>query len=385
MLAGNGKVRSWRRFWPASARARPPCSRIADQQPKPLADAASRVEATRPQRFPHRIWAASDFESRSRDFGWFGVPGTVNIPRYLGNRTALRAEAGPYHEFIAVMRGINPVPGPRMGKVNRLFLRYYLQGSTEATFQHFSLNTNDNNHIRVSGLTQGRWAEVTLDFTRDGLRNDGTPGVPFADGERMDDFKLFAGRPQDAKRHRLLIDDVIFFAENSDLPPDPGPFPNRVNYVAAFDTGPKEQYWPGEFEIVEKDLPHGAFWRVARAVPRQNAPGRWIRLQIEPTRPVGAHTKLRSRYYLTGPSRMTAQIFDDTDQDNRHVHLTALKQVSWQTLYLDFTRNSRRNDGTNTPFAAGHMVEDLCFFVEGDGGGAVDRLLDEGVLFDAGR
>jgi hypothetical protein len=120
-------------------------------------------------------------------------------------------------------------------------------------------------------------------------------------------------------------------------------------------------------------------------VPRQNAPGKWIRLQIDPTRPVGAHTKLRIRYYLTGTSRMTVQIFDLTDQDNRHIHLTGLKQGSWQTLYLDFTRDAKRNDGGKTPFAAGHVVDDLFFFLEGDGGADVNLLLDEVVLFDAGR
>ena len=80
--------------------------------------------------------------------------------------------ARPYQNFSALMTGINPVPGPRMGKVNQLYLRYFLRGGSEATFQHFSLTSEDNNHIRVSGLAEGRWAEVTLNFTRDGLRNE---------------------------------------------------------------------------------------------------------------------------------------------------------------------------------------------------------------------
>jgi hypothetical protein len=36
------------------------------------------------------------------------------------------------------------------------------------------------------------------------------------------------------------------------LPPEKEPFPNRVIFLAAFDTGPKEKYWPGDFEIVEQ-------------------------------------------------------------------------------------------------------------------------------------
>ncbi len=52
---------------------------------------------------------------------------------------------------------------------------------------------------------------------------------------------------------------------------------------------------------------------------------RMISLQIEPPRPVGAKTKLRFRYHLTGASALTLQIFDATVQDNRHVRLNNLK------------------------------------------------------------
>lgn len=345
----------------------------------------AQVKVTRPKNFPHRIWAACDFEARTPDYGWFGPAETNNLPRYPGNATALGVSERPYKNFSAIMTGINPVPGPRMGKVNYLYLRYHLLGGTEATFQHFSLTSNDNNHIRMTGLTEGVWSEVTMNFTRDGQRNDGTPGVPFKEGERMDDLKIFAGKPGDGKRHDLVIDDVIFFANDPDLPPESEPFPNRVILLAAFDTGPKEKYWPGEFEIVEKDLPAGSHWRVARAVPRKNGRGKLIRLQIDPVRAVGAHTKLRCRYYLTGSRRMTVQIFDLTDRDNRHIHLRELQPAQWQTIYLDFTKNARRNDGGNTPFAAGHQVDDLFFFVQPDGEEPVELLIDEVVLFDAGE
>src|SRR5688572_3461965 len=91
-----------------------------------------------PTNFPHRIWAACDFEERTPDYAWFGPAETNNIPKYPGNRTALGVSERPYKNFSAVMTGINPVPGPRMGKENWLFARYYLKGGTEATFQHFS-------------------------------------------------------------------------------------------------------------------------------------------------------------------------------------------------------------------------------------------------------
>ena len=103
-------------------------------------------------------------------------------------------------------------------------------------------------------------------------------------------------------------------------------------------------------------------------------------LQIDPIKAVGAHTRLRCRYHLTGTRRMTVQIFDATDMDNRHIHLRDLKAGEWQTRYLDFTKDARRNDGGNAPFSAGHQVDDLFFFVQPDGAEPVELLLDEVVL-----
>ena len=352
---------------------------------------SARADATRPAHFPHRIWAACDFEGQTPDYAWFGPTETKNIPQYPGNYTALSAHPRSGGNTAALKTGINPVPGPMMGKVNQLYLRYFLRGTTDATFQHFSLTSEDNNHIRVSGLTEGRWTEATFNFSRDAIRNDGTPGVPFKAGERMDDFQLYVGQPNDGKNYEVLIDDVIFFATDPALPPEEEPFPNRVIFLAAFDTGidaqSKPKYWPGELEIVteRKGAPDGSYWGVARAVPRKEGGGKWIRLQIAPPRKVGERTKLRVRYHLTGASAMTAQIFDVTDDDNRHIRAADLKQGSWQTLYLDFAADAQRNDGGSTPFAAGHQVDDLFFFVEPEGDRAAELYIDEVVLYDAGR
>ena len=349
---------------------------------------AAVVSVARPKAFPHRIWAACDFEAQTPDYAWFGPVQKKDIPKYPGNANAMGVAAKPYKKFAALMTGINPVPGPRMGKVNGLYLRYKLTGGSEATFQHFSLSSEDNNHIRLSGLTPDRWSEATMNFSRDGRRNDGTPGVPFKEGERMDDLKIFVGKPDDGNDYNLLVDDIIFFANDPDLPAEPEPFPRRVIFLAAFDTGitPKVRgkYWPGEFDIVIREAPKDSYWGVAQAVDRKDGKGRWIRLQIKPTRQVGAHTKLRFRYHLTGASRMTVQIFDLTDKDNRHVRLADCKQGKWTTQYVDFTKDGKRNDGGRTPFAAGHVVDDLFFFIEAEGDEPVELFVDEVVLFDAG-
>jgi len=346
------------------------------------------LEVTRPKRMPHRIWAACDFEAATPDYAWFGPPQTKDIPKYAGNKTAMGVAARPYGKAAAIMTGINPVPGPMMGKENHLYLRYKLAGATEAVFQHFSLTSNDNNHIRLSGLAEDKWAEATMNFTRDGLRNDGTPGVPFREGERMDDLKIMVGAAGDGRRYDLAIDDVIFFANDPDLPPEPEPFPNRVMFLAAFDTGlderVRERYWPGTFEIVTRTAPKGVFGGAVRAVQREKAPGKWIRVELKPPRTVGAHTKLRFRYHLSGAKSMTVQMFDVTDQDNRHIHLRDCPQEKWTTQYLDFTKDSRRNDGGQSKLEAGHVVDDLFFFVIPAEGKGVEMYVDEIVLFDAG-
>ncbi len=296
----------------------------------------------------------------------------------------------PYRNFSALMTGINPVPGPMMGRLNKMYCRYYLKGGTEATFQHFSLSVEDNNHIRVSGLTEGKWSELTLNFTRDAARNDGSSQA-FQKGERMDDLKVFVGKPDDGKDYELYLDDIIFFDDDPDAPREQEPFPNRVIFQAAFDTGidpkSKPKYWPGELDIVTKT--RGAlddsYWGVARSVLHAKTNEPWIRLQISPPRPVGAHTKLRFRYLLNGSSAMTVQVFDATDQDNRHIHLMGLKSGAWQWAILDFTNHAKRNDGQQTPFAAGHKVDDLFFFVKPEPGQEAQLFVDEVTLFDAGK
>jgi WD40 repeat protein len=194
------------------------------------------ADGTRPATFPHRIWAACDFEGQTPDYAWFGPAEIKDIPAYPGNRTALAAAADSGGSAHALKTGMNPVPGPKMGKENHLYLRYRIKGTDEALFQHFSLTSEDNNHVRVTGLAQDKWSELTVNFSRDARRNDGTPGVPFKEGERMDDFQFYVGRPG-AKDCSVVIDDVIFFANDPALPPEREPFPNRVILLAAFDTG----------------------------------------------------------------------------------------------------------------------------------------------------
>ncbi|MBY0232584.1 MAG: hypothetical protein K2W96_25165 [Gemmataceae bacterium] len=354
----------------------------ADDAPRKRGTA--KADASRPARFPGRIWAACDFECRTPDYAWFGPAETKNIPAYPGNKTALGVKEKPYKDFAALMTGINPVPGPMMGKRNKMHCRYFLKGGTEATFQHFSLTVEDNHHIRVSGLTEGKWSDLTLDFTRDAARNDGSARA-FQRGERMDDLKVFVGKPKDGKDYAVFLDDIVFFDDDPDLPKETEPFPRRVIFHAAFDTGTdarsKAKYWPGDFDLATKGTPKDSWWGVARAVPHAPTKGKRVRLQLTPNRRVGARTKLRFRYHLRGADAMTVQMFDATDQDNRRIAMKGLKEGEWRWAILDFTKDAKRNDGKDTPFAAGHEVDDLFFFVKGE---KAELHLDEVTLFDAG-
>jgi hypothetical protein len=245
-------------------------------------------------------------------------------------------------------------------------------------------------YIRVSGLTEGKWSEMTLNFTRDTARNGGSPKA-FEKSEQMNDFKVFVGKPGDGKDYELYLDDVIFFDDDPAMPRENEPFPNRVILQAAFDTGidakSKARYWRGDFDIVTRanGAPDDSYWGVARTVPHKGTKGKWIRLEINPHRAVGSHNKLRFRYFLSGASFMTVQIFDVNVQDNRHIHLKGLKEGVWQWAILDFTKDAKRNDGTDSPFSAGHKVDDLFFLVKPDGDREVHLYVDEVTLFDAGN
>jgi len=188
-----------------------------------------------------------------------------------------------------------------------------------------------------------------------------------------------------------LVLAVLFFTACRSSHPGPPPAlsasdlqPGQVILQASFDGGSKEPDWPGDF-LLETYPPAGATQRAARSVPRKGDGAAMIVLPIAPPRPVGAHTRLRFRYHLTGASAMTVQLFDVTVQDNRHIRLENLEPGRWVAMDLDFARDSRRNDGSPDPtFPAGHRVDDLFFFVEGLTAGSAVLFVDDVVLFDAG-
>jgi len=342
----------------------------------------AKVEVTRPAHFPHRIWAFCDFEVKLPSFGLFGSKETANIPAYPGNAAARRG-AGPYKSFAALMTGCNPVPGPRMGAANYMYCRYYITGGDKATFQHYSLSRGDNNHIHVSGLTEGKWSELTLNFTRDARRNDGSKEA-FRKGERMDDLKVFVGKPDDGKKWQFVLDDVIFFSNEPNIPPEKEPFPNRVLFLAAFDTGvdakSKDKFYPGKWERVQKNLPPASYWGVAGGVTDIGDTGPVVKLNLAPPRTAGAKVKLRFRYWVKDVKALTVSLADATARIDRTVEVKPAAQGKWVTRYVDFTDAGP----TGKPIKPGSQLGALWF--SATAAGQRPRLyVDEVVLFDPGK
>lgn len=340
------------------------------------------AEVARPAHFPHRIWAFCGFEAKLPSFGWFGKAETVNIPRYRGNAAARRG-AGPYKRFAALMTGCNPVPGPRMGPRNYMYCRYYITGGDRATFQHYSLSRGDNNHVNVSGLTQGKWSELTLNFTCDARRNDGSKEA-FRKGERMDDLKVFVGKPADGKEWEFVLDDVIFFSHEPGLPFDKEPFPNRVLFLAAFDTGidarGKDKFYPGRWEVAQgAKAPAGSYWAVAGGVPGAHGKSSEVLLKMAPARMAGLAVKLRFRYWVKGADRLSVALQGAAPNVKWATKIRVPKQGAWTTRYVDFTELG----GGNAELAPGDKLDGLRFRAVGDG--PVRLYVDEVVLFEPGK
>jgi hypothetical protein len=212
-----------------------------------------------------------------------------------------------------------------------------------------STTREDNQHITVSGLTEGKWTELDL--------NHQTRGATMAAANvrrrrRMDDFKVHwqAGAGASCE---LFIDDVIFYATIPRCRRRRN-HPNRDFFSPRSTLGRRKSIGL-VIEIVEQP-PAGVSWRCEIGSAQD---GKALMVRLRAAASGGAHTKVRFRYHLNGASAMAAQIFDAAVQDNRHVNLRDLKIGEWITTCVDFTRDSRRNDGTRDTFRAGNKVDDL--------------------------
>ena len=334
--------------------------------------------APRPEHFPQRVWASCDFELLRKDVVWIGHLETENIPAYPGNRSALRARSmagADRQKYLA----IKPVSYPRMGRKNLVYFRYFLKGAHSITLELFSLEANNICQVRLTGLLQGEWSEAVADFSREGA-------APIEPGSRMNDLVLIAGPESGAKECELIVDDVVLFSNDSeDSSAAEQPFPGRVISVRGFD--PVEEYHPWthtDYRILRKGDFLENDWGVCQALQKEGEQLKRIRLIIDPPQAVGTSTRLRFRYYVRGAARVQAMIFDLTDRDNRHIVLANPVQGAWQQATLDFTADGKKNNGDQTPFEPGSLVDDIFFMAWPVNGGQVELLIDDLVLYDAG-
>jgi hypothetical protein len=314
------------------------------------------------------------FRGVDADYGWFGRAETNRIP-IIRKSHALAATGAPVSKRQRGDDRHQSRPRTAHGQGEQSFVRYFLKGGSTATFQHFSLTREDNWHVVVMASRRplGRGHRQ---FHPDARRNDGS-AERFAEGERWTTSNFSQAGPT-RRRNEVLIDDVIFSPMIQ--PCHPSRSCSQPSFSGPRSTRPKE-ILAGRLRTRRGPpaAPCGARRRAHRveavahpfALP-SSRPGRWARgpgcaFDIICGRRGDDGSNLRCH----GP-------------DNRHIRLDNLKQGQWTTLSR-LARDSRRNDGTaNSPFAAGNLVDDLFFLVEGEGARTAALFVDEVVLFDAG-
>ena len=151
----------------------------------------------------------------------------------------------------------------------------------------------------------------------------------------------------------------------------------RGNEVILFSENFNERPRAGEYELfVILDHPNRS-QSVARAVARKDGKGKFVRVGVTPHLPLGAFVTLKFRYRLSGAHALTAQMFFVTENDNRNVQMTGSRQGEWVDASVDFSRDSKRNDGSTGPFPFASKIDDIFFFVDGTN---VDLLIDDVIL-----
>ena len=277
-------------------------------------------------RMPHRVHVAEDFDTDIERFWWMsGKPETKLLP--AGSRRACRSVLT--HDFDALLMPsrqmdsaviFNPVPGPVMGKNTRLRFRYWLKETGALRVQIYSLSNGYHRQLVVKNLPQQTWQTATVDMT-EARRPDGTGG-PLSENERIDDIQFYVD--PDAQ---VVIDDIVLY--------DAGPkneqrlFPKRILFTGHFDTGRKDQRWPGDFKIVPDA---GNFWRAAQSVQNAKTGKPWIRLHLRGQRTLGERTQLSFRFHLAGADEFEVQLFDTKTGEGQSMAFTDLTPDVWSHI-----------------------------------------------------
>jgi inosine-uridine nucleoside N-ribohydrolase len=180
--------------------------------------------------------------------------------------------------------------------------------------------------------------------------------------------------------------------ETSPAPPkhatmliEPGNFPARVHAFEDYDTDIEKRWWMcGKLETKDVTV---AGTRAFRAVltqdfdDRQGDAATMYRAVIfnpVPGPPMGANTRLRFRYKLTGTDTIRVQLYSLSNGYHRYLSVSGLEGGKWLEGCVDMTR-MRRPDGTGGALAKDERIDDIQFYVDP----RAELLIDDIVLYDA--
>ena len=122
-----------------------------------------------------------------------------------GSKRALAGEAG--NKFFArrVRVGIY-YDHARAATTTWVKFRYFINKKVPIGVFVFNLTKRDNWAGTIAQPVVGKWAEATLNVTRD-FRKKGAGSAKFSAGDALDDVFVHAGKPGD-KDLKLIVDDV---------------------------------------------------------------------------------------------------------------------------------------------------------------------------------
>jgi hypothetical protein len=166
---------------------------------------------------------------------------------------------------------------------------------------------------------------------------------------------------------------------------DPGAFPARVHVGEDYDTDIEKRWWMcGRLETIDTPMKGG---RVQRAVLTQDfddkqgdakAMYRAVIFNPVPGPPMGANTRLRFKYKLTGTNTIRVQLYSLTNGYHRYLSVSGLEQGKWLDGCVDMTQ-MRRPDGTGGALARDERIDDIQFYVDP----RAELLIDNVVLYEA--
>lgn len=169
----------------------------------------SRADGAR-EKFPRRVIALWGFDPVESYHPWTHADFRVNhkhesLSRGWGAGEALDRE----------QRGVKRIrliidPPQQVGEHSRLRYNCWLENVRRVQPMIFDLTDMDNRHVGLEHQPQGEWFTETVDFTADGIRNDGNQ-TPFEAGSRVDDIFYLAWPADEAAEFTLLVDDVVLY------------------------------------------------------------------------------------------------------------------------------------------------------------------------------